>query len=92
VTTTTTTKKTTSVTTSKLADTRFGDANIDGKVSVADAVAILQHLGNRDKYGLKAQGMLNADVDGKSGVTGNDALVIQKVDAGIIKLEDLPLK
>jgi hypothetical protein len=92
VTTTTTTKKTTSVTTSKLADTRFGDANIDGKVSVADAVAILQHLGNRDKYGLKAQGMVNADVDGKAGVTGNDALVLQKVDAGIIKLEELPLK
>ena len=69
-----------------------GDANLDGKVTIADATAILQHLGNRDKYCLRVQGELNADVDGASGVTANDALVIQKVDAGIYKLSELPLK
>lgn len=62
----------------------YGDANCDGKVTVADAVAILQHIGNRDKYGLKEQGLKNADVDGEPGVTPNDALTIQKLDAGVI--------
>lgn len=74
-----------------MSDVKYGDANCDGNVSIADATAILQHLGNRDKYGLRAQGMLNADVDGQSGVTANDALVLQKLDAGLYKLTDLPL-
>ena len=70
----------------------IGDANCDGKFSVSDAVAVLQHVGNRDKYGLSEQGLINADVDGVAGVTAKDALVIQQVDAGIYKSEDLPLK
>ena len=61
-----------------------GDANLDGDVTVADAVAILQFIGNRDKYELEPQGKLNADVDGVEGITPNDALTIQKLDAGII--------
>ena len=68
-----------------------GDANLDGKVTASDAVAILQHLGNRDKYGLKKQGSLNGDVDGESGITAKDALVILQTDAGIITVSDLPL-
>ena len=62
----------------------YGDANLDKKVSVADSVAILQHLGNRDKYGLNPQGMANADVDGEPGVTGKDALTIQQLDSKLI--------
>ena len=58
-----------------------GDANCDGKVSVADAVAILQYIGNRDRYDLKEQGKLNADVNGDGAVTGLDALEIQRMDA-----------
>lgn len=61
-----------------------GDANLDKKVSVADAVAILQHLGNRDKYRLSEQGLVNADVDGEPGVTAKDALLIQQMDARLI--------
>ena len=61
-----------------------GDANLDKKVTVADAVAILQHLGNRDKYGLSEQGLINADVDGEPGVTAKDALLIQQMDAHLI--------
>ncbi len=70
----------------------YGDANCDGKVSIADAVAVLQHIANKDKFGLTTQGQANADVDGVAGITGNDALVIQKVDAGLYKASDLPLK
>ncbi len=59
-----------------------GDPNIDGRVSIADSVAILQHIGNRDRFGLSEQGLVNADVDGIVGVTANDARVIQSWDAG----------
>ena len=39
----------------------LGDANCDGKVTIADSTAILQALGNPDKYGLSKQGAINAD-------------------------------
>jgi len=58
-----------------------GDANLDTKASLADSVAILQHIANRDKYGLSAQGLVNADVDGVAGVTANDALALQRQDS-----------
>lgn len=61
-----------------------GDANIDNKLNVADAVAVLQYVTNKQKYDLTAQGLRNADTDGVKGITGNDALTIQKIDAGVI--------
>ena len=70
----------------------YGDANVDGSVNVADAVAVLQYVANQTKYALEPQGMINADIDGAEGITGTDAIVIQKLDAGIVKQEDLPLK
>ena len=64
----------------------WGDANCDTNVSISDAVAILQSIGNKDKYELKTQGALNADCcDPGDGVTARDALSIQKLDAGAIK-------
>ena len=63
----------------------LGDANCDGKVSIADSTAILQALGNPDKYGLSAQGAANADCcDPGDGVLPSDALAIQKIDAKIL--------
>ncbi|MDO4862752.1 MAG: glycosyl hydrolase [Ruminococcus sp.] len=60
----------------------WGDANLDKKVSVADAVAILQSIANADKYALKPEGAANADVcDHGDGITAKDALSIQKLDA-----------
>jgi len=73
-------------------DTLYGDANLDKKVSIADAVAILQHLGNKDKYGLKPQGLINADVySNGDGITAKDAYTIQQVDSGEYKAEQLPI-
>lgn len=60
-----------------------GDANCDGKTTVADSVAILQHIANRDKYGLSSQGLINADVDDEAGVTANDARALQEWDANM---------
>ena len=63
----------------------YGDANCDGHVTIADSTAILQALGNPDKYGLSEQGANNADVYNRGdGVTTSDALSIQKIDAKII--------
>ena len=70
----------------------YGDANLDGKVNVSDAVAVLQFVANQTKYPIQEQGLVNADIDGASGITGSDAIVIQKVDAGVVKQSDLPLK
>ncbi|MCM1132439.1 MAG: dockerin type I domain-containing protein [Ruminococcus flavefaciens] len=65
--------------------TLLGDANEDGVVDVADAAAIIQHLGNKDKYALSAQGAANADCyNPGDGVTGMDALAIQKLKAKMI--------
>ncbi len=61
-----------------------GDANLDGKVSTADAVAILQSVANKDKFALKERGKVNGDVDGIEGITANDALIILKYDAKVI--------
>ncbi len=87
VTTTTTTKKQDKVTTTtkpNTTDVLAGDANCDGKVTIADSTAILQSLGNNDKYGLSEQGTANGDVDGVAGITAGDALTIQKYDAKLI--------
>lgn len=62
-----------------------GDANNDSAVSIADAAAILQYIANPDKYGLSEKGMLAADVVGNgNGITVDDAIAIQKLDAKII--------
>ena len=57
-----------------------GDANLDGRVTVADAVSILQHIGNADKYAFTEQQKKNADMNG-DGVTAADALAIQLLDS-----------
>ncbi|WP_295067160.1 dockerin type I repeat-containing protein [Ruminococcus sp.] len=64
-----------------------GDANCDGNIDMADTVLIMQVLANPNKYGINGtdnnhiteQGTVNADVDTSAkGITGNDALKIQK--------------
>lgn len=59
-----------------------GDANNDKIMTIADAAAVFQSLGNPDKYALSLQGRLNADND-NNGITVDDAVAIQKRLAGI---------
>ncbi len=66
---------------------KMGDANSDGKVTVADAVKVLQFIANKGKYSMTETEQELADVDGSRGITGGDAAVIQKVDAGILTLD-----
>ena len=71
----------------------WGDANLDGKVDLNDAVAILQYSALPGKYPLEPQGALNADVvdNGSSGVTGIDALAIQMYDAKLFTADKWPM-
>ena len=72
--------------TPETSDRLWGDANLDGKVSISDSVRILQYIANRSKYNLEGEALLNADVyNNGDGVTGNDAAAIQRYDAGITK-------
>ncbi|MBQ6943540.1 MAG: hypothetical protein IJN43_04335 [Ruminococcus sp.] len=54
-----------------------GDANNDKITSIADAAAIMQAIGNPDKYALSEQGEFNADF-ACDGITVDDAVAIQK--------------
>lgn len=71
-------------------DVLYGDANCDGDVNIADATAIIQALGNKDKYGLSDKGKVNGDCyNVGDGVTGMDALAIQMLEAKMI--DSLPV-
>ncbi|MCM1133654.1 MAG: dockerin type I repeat-containing protein, partial [Ruminococcus flavefaciens] len=81
----TTTEPETTTTATVPQEILLGDANEDGVVDIADAAAIIQSLGNKDKYALSEQGAKNADVyNPGDGITGMDALAIQKLKANMI--------
>ena len=62
----------------------LGDANEDDRVSLADAVLIMQSLANPDVFRLTPQGMVNADIyNTGDGVTAMDALRIQEILIGL---------
>lgn len=61
----------------------IGDANCDDKLTVSDAVTVLQYIANSEKYPMSEQARFNADIDGEEGITGGDAIAIQKIDAGV---------
>nr|MCR5122795.1 carbohydrate binding domain-containing protein [Ruminococcus sp.] len=59
--------------------TVWGDANVDGKVDMSDAVLVMQSVKDPDKYKLTAQGAYNADVfETGGGITADDADTIKK--------------
>lgn len=72
---------------------RFGDANNDGNIDMSDVVIIMQALANPNKYGLNGTdehhiteyGISNADVNLQNGMTGEDALCIQRYLLGYYK-------
>lgn len=87
VTTTTTTAPVTTspVTTFEPYNGKAGDANGDGEVELADAIFIMQSLANPDKYQIRPELRVNADVyERGSGITANDALAIQKYLLGLV--------
>lgn len=73
-------------------DIHYGDANADGKLSLADSVAILQFIAHKDKYSMPRSAQEAADCyNPGDGVTPMDALTIKRVDAGELTEYDLPV-
>ncbi|MCM1506402.1 MAG: cellulose 1,4-beta-cellobiosidase [Ruminococcus flavefaciens] len=73
-------------------DILWGDTNCDGKVTLADAVLIMQALSNPNEYKISEQGQKNGDVvDNGNGITPIDALAIQYVDLEIITTDVFPM-
>lgn len=63
----------------------IGDATLDGDVTLADALAVLQYVANGNKYKLEGQAADNADCCNRGdGITAKDALAIQMLDAKTI--------
>ncbi len=71
----------------------FGDANLDKKVDISDAVLIMQSLSNPSLYGINGsepshiteRGKDSADVSSRGdGVTNHDALAIQKYTLDLV--------
>ncbi len=86
------TTTTTTATVKPSGDIKYGDADNDGQVTVADAVLIMQYIVNSDGFPLTEQGRKNADSVGNGdGITTADALAIQMIKINLLKLEDLPL-
>jgi len=76
---------------------KWGDANEDGSVNIADAVLVMQVATNPDKYdvgktdkSISENGKKLADVDGKKGLTNSDALAIQKFKLGLVQTLPYP--
>lgn len=90
-TTTSTDTETTTTTTTKSGIVLYGDANVDGQVTIADAVIIMQSLANADEYTLSEDGKINADVVDYDGITTKDALAVQMYVANVIELSDFPI-
>ena len=56
---------------------------------MADVLLIMQSVQAPDKYTISDQGKLAADVDGKAGLTADDAAAVQKYLIGTVN--KLPL-
>ena len=87
----TTTTTTTAPPTADPSGRLAGDANVDGKVNIADVVTVNQYVVDSEKYALTEQGAINAnvgydDVAADDAVTAADATAIIK---SIVKLVTL---
>lgn len=62
----------------------MGDANEDGEVDLADETAVIQHLGNPEKYGLSKERYYAADVNFDGVVNNTDLELIRDYNNGVI--------
>ena len=78
-----------------VSERKYGDVNCDSSIDMGDVVLIMQSLANPNKYGYEGSdknaitdlGLANADVwNSGDGVTGQDALHIQKYLLGLCEI------
>lgn len=72
----------------------YGDVDLDGVVSVSDALAIHKYVSNPENYPLNEQALEAADVcdNGTSGINNDDARVIMMIDAELLSRDKLPIR
>ena len=63
-----------------------GDVNLDGEVDVSDAVLLARFVAEDSTASINAQGKINADVDGKTGLSSGDVTMILKAIAKLVTL------
>lgn len=63
-----------------------GDTNCDGKFNVSDAVLAARVAAEDKTAAVTAEGLANADVDGKEGLSIDDVTVLLQALAGLVKL------
>lgn len=72
--------------------TKYGDVNLDGRVTLGDSLAVLQYIVNAEKYPLSPEALANADCfNPGDGITGMDSVAIQMVDTGYYSESQLPI-
>ena len=62
----------------------YGDANVDGKITAADASLILRSIVGLST--ITKRGALNAEVDGDGSITAADAAAILRYVVGLINI------
>lgn len=84
-TTTTVMTITTETTTTPDDDIIYVDADLDGVISIADAVNILSYVSNNEKYPLSDEALNVSDVNQRGdGVSNMDALAVQKLISQVL--------
>lgn len=74
-----------SITVTVKAGVVYGDADLDGSVTIADVVLVMSYASNKEKNPITEQGADNADVYQRGdGISVSDALSIQKKLAQVI--------
>ena len=65
--------------TSEVSKALYGDADLNGKIEIDDAVTVMCYAADKDSYPLSDEALRNADVyQNGDGVSANDAVSIQK--------------
>ena len=83
-----TTTSTQTTTTAPVGTVLYGDTNVDGRVSIADAVLLNKYLAGKAE--MTEQGKINADCDKRSTALNlDDTTMILKFLAQLIKQSDL---
>ena len=65
-------------------ETKLGDVDENGDINVADAVLLARFCAEDKDVTVSAQGKVNADIDGKTGVTSDDLARLLEFIAGIV--------
>lgn len=72
-------------------ETLYGDADVDGKVDLADVIYTNKHMMGLDGVVLTEQGKTNADMNADGTITTEDALNILRVVVELVSSADFPI-